>query len=43
MFLAKDYARRLGRFITIIRRGKFAELEEAIVPFQTYSRRNEGN
>ena len=43
MFLAKDYARRLGRFITVIRRVKFAELEDAIVRFQTYSRRNERN
>jgi hypothetical protein len=34
MFLAKDYARRLGRFTTIIRREKFAELENAIIQFQ---------
>jgi hypothetical protein len=43
MFLSKDYARRIGRFITILRRAKFAELEDVIVWFQTYSRRNERN
>jgi hypothetical protein len=34
MFRAKEYARRLGRFTTIIRREKFAELENAIIQFQ---------
>jgi len=43
MFLAKDYARRLDRFIAVIRREKVAELEDAIVRFHTYSRRNERN
>jgi hypothetical protein len=42
MFLAKDYARRLGRFTTIIRREKFAELEDAIFRFQNNTGR-EGN
>jgi len=37
MFLAKDYARRLGRFITVIRREKFAELEDAMIRFQNHS------
>jgi hypothetical protein len=37
MFLAKEYARRLGRFIAIIRREKFAELENAITQFQRNS------
>jgi len=34
MFRAKEYARRLGRFTTVIRREKFAELENAIIRFQ---------
>jgi len=34
MFLAKEYARRLGRFTAVIRREKFAELENAIIQFQ---------
>jgi hypothetical protein len=38
MFLAKDYARRLGRFTTIIRREKFSELENAIIQFRNVCR-----
>ena len=37
MFRAKDYARRLGRFTTVIRREKFAELENAIIRFENRS------
>jgi hypothetical protein len=37
MFQAKDYARRLGRFVTVIRRDKFAEIENAIIQFQNTS------
>jgi hypothetical protein len=39
MFRAKDYARRLGRFTAVIRREKFAELENAIARFQNNSHR----
>jgi hypothetical protein len=34
MFQAKDYARRLGRFVAIIRRDRFAEIENAVIQFQ---------
>ncbi len=34
MFRAKEYARRFGRFITIVRRENFAEIESAIDQFQ---------
>ncbi len=37
MFLAKDYARRFGRFTAVIRREKFAELENAIIRFENHS------
>ena len=40
MFLAKDYARRFGRFISVIRREKFEELEDAVIRFQNRPRRN---
>jgi hypothetical protein len=43
MFLAKDYARRFGRFVSIIRREKFAELENAVIRFQTSTFRSERN
>jgi hypothetical protein len=35
MFRAKEFARRLGRHTTIIRRDKFAELENAIIRYQS--------
>jgi hypothetical protein len=37
MFLAKEYAHRLGIFTAIIRREKFAELEDAIIQYQKNS------
>jgi hypothetical protein len=37
MFQAKDFARRLGRFVAVIRRDSFTELEEAIAQFQNNS------
>ncbi|MDR1728256.1 MAG: DUF2325 domain-containing protein [Acidobacteriota bacterium] len=34
MFLAKDCARRLGREMVVIRREKFADIEDAILRYQ---------
>ena len=40
MFRAKHYARRFGRFTTIIRHENFSEIENAIIQFKNSSCRN---
>jgi hypothetical protein len=37
MFRAKEFARRFGRFTTVVRRESFAEIKNAIAQFQSCS------